>query len=118
MADQKDTRIRVIHPEEVVWEESPRGPEETDLPGEVFTGFTSPDEKFTAGYWQRDVQRRDFVRPYHEIAYIIEGNVRLTTEDGDVVEAGPGDIVVTPNGSKAHWHSTSRVRKFWAIYED
>jgi uncharacterized cupin superfamily protein len=118
MEVKKDTKIRVIRPSDVVWEEAAKGPEETEAPGDVFTAFTSPDAKFTTGYWQREVQRRDFVRPYHEIAYIIEGNVTLTLEDGEVIEAGPGDIVITPNGSKAHWHSTSRVRKFWAIYED
>lgn len=118
MKEQLDTRVRVIHPEDVVWEEASRNPGESDPPGDVFTAFTSPDEKFTAGHWQRDVQSRDFVRPYHEIAFIVEGHVTLTLENGDVVEAGPGDIVITPNGCRAHWHSTSRVRKFWAIYED
>jgi uncharacterized cupin superfamily protein len=111
-------QIRVIRPNDVVWEEAARQPEEIDPPGHEFTAGASQDGKFSVGYWERDVQRRPFTRPYHEIAYILEGTVEVELEDGSVVSAGPGDILDTPKGCKGYWRNTSPVRKIWAIYED
>jgi uncharacterized cupin superfamily protein len=110
--------VRVIKPPDVQWTEAARNPEETDPPGVEFTAGLSPDQKFSAGFWQRDVQRRPFERPYHEIAYIIEGEVEVRLDDGTVLRAGPGDILDTPKGSKGFWQNLSPVRKFWAVYED
>ena len=116
MKTESDTVIRVVKPSDVVWSEAWRGPDETDPPGDEFTAFeTAP---FSTGLWQRDVQRRPFERPYHEIAFIIEGEVEVTREDGQVVKAGPGDILITPKGSKGYWRNLSPVKKFWAIFED
>jgi uncharacterized cupin superfamily protein len=56
--------------------------------------------------------------PYHEIAVLIEGDVEITDADGSVHRAGPGDVIVTPNGTKATWRSLSPVRKFWAVYKE
>jgi uncharacterized cupin superfamily protein len=110
------TAIRVVKPASVVWSEASRNPEETDPPGDSFTAFEKPP--FSVGFWQRDVQRRHFERPYHEIAYIIEGEVEITTETDEVVHARPGDVLITPQGSKGYWKSLSPVRKVWAIFEE
>jgi uncharacterized cupin superfamily protein len=66
--------------------------------------------------WERGAQdtAEDFVREYHETAYILEGEVEIVT-DGGVVRAGPGDVLVTPKGSGGTWRNLSPVRKFWAI---
>jgi len=112
------TRIRVIKPQDITWEAAMRYPEETDPAGQEFTATQSMDDKFSTGLWQRDVQRRHFERPHHEIAFIIEGEVEVTDDDGNVVTAGPGDILITPKGSKGYWKSLKPVKKFWAIYEE
>ena len=78
----------------------------------------SADDKFSFGLWKRDVQRRHFERPYHEVAYIIEGEVEITDAEGDVHVAGPGDIVITPKGSVGEWKNLSPVKKVWGIYEE
>jgi hypothetical protein len=114
-SDEISTDVRVVRAADVVWSEAARNPEETDPPGVEFTAFS--DGPFSTGLWQRDVQRRPFERPYHEIAYIIEGEVEVTMEDGRVVKAGPGDILITPKGSKGFWRNLTPVRKFWAIFE-
>lgn len=111
-------QIRVIGPDDVVWSESARGPQETEPPGREFVAAASPDGKFSVGYWERDVQKRPFERPYHEVAYIISGHLEIELGDGSVVKAGPGDIVDTPKGSKGYWRNTEPVRKVWAILED
>ena len=100
MGDLSDTRIRVIKAGEVTWEEAMTGSEEADPPGQEFTAAMSADDKFSFGLWKRDVQRRHFERPYHEVAYIIEGEVEVTDDDGEVHVAGPGDILITPQGQQ------------------
>jgi uncharacterized cupin superfamily protein len=118
MIDGTDTRIRVIKPEDITWDEAMRYAEETDPPGQEFTAARSADDKFSFGLWQRDVQRRHFERGYHEIAYILEGRVEVTDDDGEVHVAGPGDILVTPKGSKGYWKNLTPVKKVWGIYEE
>ena len=118
MGDLSDTRIRVIKADEVIWEEAMTNPEETDPPGKECTAAMSADDKFSFGLWRRDAQSRHFERAYHEIAYIIEGQVEITDDDGEVLIAGPGDILITPQGSKGYWKNLSPVKKVWGIYEE
>jgi uncharacterized cupin superfamily protein len=118
MGDLSDSKIRVIKADEVPWEESMAGSEEADPPGKEFTAAMSVDDKFSFGMWKRDVQRRHFERPYHEVAYIIEGEVEITDDDGEVHIAGPGDILITPKGSKGYWKNLTPVKKVWGIYEE
>lgn len=118
MSKVASTEIKVFRSSEVQWVEDPPGPEETDPAGTEFVPFESGDAKFGCGLWQRDVQRRHFERPYHEVAYILEGEVEITTGDGKILRAGPGDILVTPQGSKGYWKSLSRVKKFWTTYQE
>jgi len=118
MSDGTDTKIRVIKPEDISWDEAMRYAEEADPPGQEFTAARSADDKFSFGLWQRDVQRRHFERGYHEIAYILEGQVEVTDDDGEVYVAGPGDILITPKGSKGYWKNLTPVKKVWGIYEE
>jgi uncharacterized cupin superfamily protein len=118
MGELSDTRIRLIKADEVIWEEAMVGPEEIDPPGQEVTAAVSMDDKFSFGLWKRDVQRRYFERPYHEIAYIIEGEVEVTDDDGELYVAGPGDILITPKGSKGFWRNLTPVKKVWGIYEE
>ena len=118
MGDLQDTKIVVVKPGDITWETAARNPGETKPPGREFTAARSEDDLFSFGLWQRDEQDREFERPYHEVAYIIEGQVELTDDDGTVLVAGPGDIVITPRGSKGHWRNLSPVKKVWGIYEE
>ena len=118
MAPARSRKVRVIKPEEVVWQEAFRSSQETEDPGQEFTAAESVDQKFSFGLWKRDRQSRHFERQYHEIAYIIEGEVEITDDDGEVVVAGPGDILVTPQGCKGYWKNLSPVKKVWGIYEE
>jgi uncharacterized cupin superfamily protein len=118
MIEPSDTKVRVVRAQDVEWEEASRGPEEQEPPGREFTAATSGDERFAFGFWERERQDRRFERPYHEVAFIIEGQVEVTDDNGDVVIAGPGDILITPQGSTGHWKNLSPVRKVWAVYED
>ena len=118
MSPQRSTKVRVIRPKDVIWEEALRTAEETEAPGQEFTAARSVDDRFSFGLWRRDTQSRHFERPYHEIAYIIEGEVEITDDDGELLIAGPGDILITPQGSKGYWKNLSPVKKVWGIYEE
>jgi len=119
MSEKRSTKIRVIRPEDVIWEEAMRGPGEPEAPGEEYTATQSVDEKFCVGLWRRDAQSRRFERPYHEVAYVIEGQIEITDDvDGEVVVAGPGDILVTPQGSRGYWKSLTPVKMVRGIYEE
>jgi uncharacterized cupin superfamily protein len=110
-------RPYVVRPSEAQWQEAARSPEEVAPPGVELTGFESADGRFTFGVWERDLQEREFERPYDEVALILEGEVELLLDDGTTIRAVAGDILVTPNGTKARWRSRGRTRKVWAIYE-
>ena len=118
MSEKRSVKIRVIKPEDVIWEQALHSSDETEAPGQEFTAAHSVDEKFSFGLWRRDEQSRHFERPYHEIAYIIEGQVEITDDDGELLIAGPGDILITPQGSEGYWKSLSPVKKVWGIYEE
>ena len=118
MSEIRFTKISVVKPEDVIWEEAMHRPDETEAPGQEFTAAHSVDDKFSFGLWQRDAQSRHFERAYHEVAYIIEGRVEITDDDGEVLSAGPGDILITPQGSRGYWKNLSPVRKVWGIYEE
>ncbi len=118
MSEIRFTRISVIKPEDMIWEEAMHRPDETEAPGQELTAAHSADDKFSFGLWRRDAQSRHFERSYHEIAYIIEGQVEITDDDGEVLVAGPGDILITPQGSKGYWKNLSPVKKVWGIYEE
>jgi len=118
MSEKRSVKIRVIRPEDVIWEEAMRTSDETEAPGQEFTAARSIDDKFSFGFWRRDEQSRHFERPYHEIAYIIEGQVEITDDDGELLIAGAGDILITPLGSRGYWKNLSPVKKVWGIYEE
>lgn len=78
--------------------------------------FTSADGSFTCGFWEREPDTWSFERPYDEVAYILEGSAGIETDDGRELQVGPGDVLVTPNGSKGTWHIHQTLTKFYAIY--
>ena len=109
--------VRLIKASDQQWVEDPPPEGDTAPPGEEFVAFRSADAQFSTGMWRRVPEEGPMEPPFHEIAYIIEGEVEVTDEDGTVYRAGPGDILITPNGTKAVWKSLSPVKKFWAIYK-
>jgi uncharacterized cupin superfamily protein len=52
---------------------------------------------------------------YHEVACLLHGEVDVALEGGEVLSAGPGDVLVTPRGSRAEWRAKSPVKKLWAV---
>ena len=48
---------------------------------------------------------------------ILQGSADIETEDGDRLVVKPGDVLVTPKGTKGVWHVHEPIVKFFAIYD-
>ena len=68
MSANEKPPIRIVTAADTVWEEASHGPEEAEAPGRESAAADSPDEKPSAGWWERDEQRRPFARAFHEVA--------------------------------------------------
>ena len=115
------TSIRVIRAADhdgLAWEEIPTEPGDENEPGSEVVSFRSGDGTFSFGLWRRAPETGPMEPPYHEIAVIIEGEVEVTDADGTVHRVGPGDALITPNGTRATWRALSPVKKFWAVYKE
>jgi uncharacterized cupin superfamily protein len=85
--------------------------------GRERTAFTSGDGAFTVGLWEREPDTWSFERPYDEVAMILAGRADIETADGRTLSLDPGDILVTPVGSKGTWTIHETLLKCFAIYE-
>jgi uncharacterized cupin superfamily protein len=79
--------------------------------------FGSVDGRFTTGLWEREPDMWSFERQYDEVALILAGEADIETDDGSVVTIGPGDVLVTPKGSKGTWRVREKIVKLYAIYD-
>jgi uncharacterized cupin superfamily protein len=99
----------------LAWDEVPRPEGDENPPGHEAILFRSRDGNFSCGFWKRAPESGILAPPFDEIMCILDGDVKVTKEDGSTLRVGPGDILSAPNGSSARWHSRSPVFKFWAV---
>jgi uncharacterized cupin superfamily protein len=79
--------------------------------------FASADGRFTVGLWEREPDTWSFERTHDEVSLILAGDAEIEIPDGSVVTIGPGDVLVTPKGSRGTWRIRDKVVKLYAIYE-
>ena len=114
-----DTTMRVIGATEPVeWITLENEPGDENPPGQEWYAWRNPDARFSTGVWRREPETGTFDREYHEVACMIEGDVEIETDDGRVLRAGAGDVIVTPEGSSGLWRALTPVRKFWAVHHE
>ncbi len=103
---------------DLAWSEVPRPEGDEAPPGEEVAAYRSGDGMFVTGFWRRVPEEgRMDLDAYTEVAFILEGEVEVTEDDGTVHRIGPGDLLITPRGTRATWHSLTPVKKLWAIYK-
>jgi uncharacterized cupin superfamily protein len=79
--------------------------------------MSSTDKKFTAGLFKAGASDMPIdAYPDDEFCYFLSGSVKLTSEDGSVVELKAGESVVIPKGWKGRW-TTSGYSKYYVIYK-
>jgi uncharacterized cupin superfamily protein len=114
-----DTTMRVIGATEPVkWITLENEPGDQNPPGQEWYAWRNPDARFSTGVWRREPETGTFDRDYHEVACMIEGDVEIEADDGRVLRAGAGDVIVTPEGSSGLWRALTPVRKFWAVHHE
>jgi uncharacterized cupin superfamily protein len=58
-------------------------------------------------------------KPDHrEIAFILEGSVRIDIADGGTLELGVGDLFSLPPGVDTTWHITAPFKEMWVLASD
>jgi uncharacterized cupin superfamily protein len=114
-----DTSIRVIHDGDPVdWVKLETGPDDPNPPGEEWYAYRSADGNFSTGVWRRVAETGPMDLGYHEVAFVLEGDVDVDAADGATVSVGRGDVLITPKGFSGTWRAKTSVRKFWAVHHE
>jgi uncharacterized cupin superfamily protein len=63
------------------------------------------------GIWECEISSFEWEYDEKETCWLYEGRVTVTTDAGEKVHFGAGDIVVFPKGLKCTWDVNQPVRK-------
>lgn len=63
--------------------------------------------------WECDVKKFDWEYDEKEQFYVLEGEVKVRTDDGEEVEFGKGDLVTFQQGVKCTWDVKEKIRKVY-----
>lgn len=65
--------------------------------------------------WEKEVSTFPWEYDEKETCYILEGEARITTSDGEEVTIKEGDLVTFPKGLRCTWQITKNIRKHYAF---
>ncbi len=65
--------------------------------------------------WEKEASTFDWEYDMEETCLLIEGDVKVTAEGGQVAEFGAGDLVTFPRGLKCTWEIRQAVRKYYVF---
>ncbi|MBL6975665.1 MAG: cupin domain-containing protein [Deltaproteobacteria bacterium] len=63
--------------------------------------------------WTKEESEFPWTYDSEETCYFLEGDVVVTTDDGETVEVGKGDLVTFPRGLSCTWKVRGAVRKHY-----
>lgn len=70
-------------------------------------------EVFSWPIWTKEVSEFPWTYESTETCYLLEGEVLVTTENGEQVEIRAGDLVVFPQDLSCTWKVVAPVRKHY-----
>ena len=115
-----ETAIRTVDAgaDDLAWTVIPTEPGDPSEPGEETVVFRAIDGQASVGLWRRAPETGPMdLSAYHEVACLLEGEVDVAPAGtGEVLSVGPGDVLVTPRGSRGEWRARRPVTKLWAVY--
>ena len=79
--------------------------------------YTSQSEDFTAGIYECTPGKWKTRYSEDEFCTLIEGRLRMTSDQGDVQEFAAPDSFLIPSGYSGIWEPLTHLRKFFVIYE-
>lgn len=65
--------------------------------------------------WDCEPSQFDWQYSSTEIAYVFEGDVHVTTDEGDIVQILPGMLVTFPKGMKCNWKVNKTIKKAYTF---
>lgn len=65
--------------------------------------------------WSKEVSVFPWTYDQTEVAYVLEGEVVVTPDEGESVAFGPGDLVTFPAGLSCTWDIRKPLRKHYQI---
>ena len=63
--------------------------------------------------WECDVKKFDWSYDEKEMFYVLEGKVKVVTDDGEEAVFGKGDLVTFSQGVKCTWDVRERIKKVY-----
>ena len=82
----------------------------------TWNAYETPDGRFFSGIWESDPGAWRIEYTEAEFCHILEGESRITGDDGAAMTVRAGDAFVIPTGFKGTWEVVTRTRKHYAIY--
>lgn len=65
--------------------------------------------------WEKEASEFDWHYDQQEVCYLLEGEVEVTTEEGETVEFGAGNLVTFPAGLDCVWKIKEDVKKHYKL---
>jgi uncharacterized cupin superfamily protein len=78
--------------------------------------YADAAQQFFSGVWSSTTGKWRVSYGEHEFCSMLEGRVRLVSDDGSVAEFGAGDSFVIPAGFNGTWETLIACRKLYVIY--
>jgi uncharacterized cupin superfamily protein len=63
--------------------------------------------------WEKEASEFPWFYDETETCYVLAGRVRVTPDEGEPVEFGPGDLVTFPKGMGCTWEVKEPIRKHY-----
>jgi len=78
--------------------------------------YTDAAQQFFSGVWSSTEGKWRIQYAEHEFCALLEGHVRLESDDGSATEFRAGDNFVIPAGFSGTWETVAACRKLYVIY--
>lgn len=78
--------------------------------------YADADQQFFSGIWASTEGKWRVTYAEHEFCALLEGHVRIASDDGSVAEFRAGDSFVIPAGFRGTWETVAACRKLYVIY--
>lgn len=78
--------------------------------------YADGPQQFFCGIWSSTEGKWRVNYSEHEFCSLLEGSVRLVSDDGSVAEFQAGGSFVIPAGFRGTWETLAACRKLYAIY--
>jgi hypothetical protein len=79
--------------------------------------YSDAGGRFHCGLWSSSPGTWRVRYTEHEFCHLLRGHVRLTSDDGSVVEFRAGAAFVIPSGYSGCWETVEDTTKYYALYE-